>query len=180
MLATFVTSDPSKGYRALRQGRHSLSGMEYFVTFCTDRRQTVLASEVVAPVILSEIQRMEAEGIWEMRCAVVMPDHVHLLFQLGTILTLGRAIARLKSKSLVGLKACGGSHWQAGYFEHRVRPEENPLPLFLYIHLNPYKAGLLPVTSVWPWYHCRKEDLDWFSGYLDQGLPEPAWLNALP
>ena len=172
--------DPSKGYRALRHGRHSRDGVEYFVTFCTDQRQTVLASEAAAPVILAEIQKMETEGIWVMRCAVIMPDHVHMLFQLGSSLTLGRAIARLKSKSLLGLKVGGGSHWQAGYFEHRLRPDENPLPLFLHIHLNPYKAGLLPASSVWPWYRCRKEDMDWFSSYLNQGLPEPTWLNGLP
>lgn len=174
-----MTLDPHKGYRALRQGRHSLSGLEYFVTFCTEHRHVGLASKMVAPNIISEIQRMETEGIWNMRCAVIMPDHVHLLFQLGEKLTLGKATARLKSKSIAGLITCG-LRWQAGFFEHGLRPDENPLPLFLYIYLNPYKAGLLPATGRWPWYLCRKEDMDWFSTYLAQGLPEPAWLSDLP
>lgn len=156
-----------------------MSGTEYFVTFCTYQRQAGLASEVAAPGITTEIRRMDAEDIWNMRCAVIMPDHVHLLFRLGPTLALGRAIARLKSKSLVGLKA-GGLRWQEGYFEHRLRPEENPLPLFLYIYLNPYKAGLLPATSNWPWYLCRQDDMDWFSSYLSKGLPEPVWLAGLP
>lgn len=103
------------------------------MTFCTEQRRTGLASEVVAPGILAEIQRMETEGIWNMRCAVIMPDHVHLLFQLGEKLTLGKATARLKSKSIAGLKT-RGLRWQKGYFEHRLRPEENPLTLFLYIY----------------------------------------------
>ncbi|HQY05479.1 MAG TPA: hypothetical protein PLQ52_05410 [Lacunisphaera sp.] len=94
-------------------------------------------------------------------------------------MTLGRAIARLKSKSITGLKS-GGLRWQNGYFEHRLRPEEDPLPLFLYIFLNPCKSGLLPPKPRWPWYFCRQEDMDWFAGYLDQGLPEPVWLAELP
>lgn len=174
-----MTLDPSKGYRALRHGRHSQGGLEYFVTFCTEHRRPGLASELVAAGIIAEIQRMGIEGVWNMRCAVVMPDHVHLFFQLGEILTLGRTIARLKSKSIAQLKA-GDLHWQEGYFEHRLRPEEDPLPIFIYIYLNPYKADLLPVNARWPWYLCRKEDMDWLASYLDQGLPEPAWLADLP
>lgn len=174
-----MTLDPDKGYRALRHGRHSQGGIEYFVTFCTDQRHRGLASEAVAPGIITEIQQMAAEDVWNMRCAVIMPDHVHLLFQLGEKLTLGRTIARLKSKSITGLKAVG-LRWQSGYFEHRLRSEEDPLPLFLYIYLNPYKEGLLLPKAPWPWYLCRQEDMDWFAGYLDQGLPEPAWLADLP
>ncbi|MBP7481472.1 MAG: transposase [Lacunisphaera sp.] len=70
---------PDKGYRALRHGRHSHGGTEYFVTFCTDHRREGLASEAVAPGIIAEIQQMVTEYVWNMRRAVIMPDHVHLL-----------------------------------------------------------------------------------------------------
>ncbi len=122
---------------------------------------------------------METDAIWLSRCAVVMPDHVHLLLQLADKLTLGKAVARLKSKSGAGLKAAG-LRWQDGYYEHQMRPNEDRLPVFLYIYLNPYRANLLPAGKTWPWFVCGKADREWFIPMLDQGLPVPAWLADLP
>ena len=178
MLATLMTPDSSKGYRALRQGRYSQGGGEYFVTFCSADRQTGLTADSIAASILSEIGLMEAEHIWTVRCAVIMPDHIHLLIQLGEKLSLGRTIARLKSKSTKQLKPAG-LHWQEGYFEHHMRPNEERLPVFHYIYLNPYRAKLLPEEKTWPWFVCGPEDQAWFSSYLNQGLPEPTWLAGL-
>ena len=108
-----------------------------------------------------------------------MPDHIHLLVQLGEKLTIGKAVARLKSKSNAELKP-SGIRWQSGYYEHQMRPKEDRLPVFLYIYLNPYKAKLLSAEERWPWYSCAEENSRWFLPYLDEGLPEPAWLAGLP
>lgn len=122
---------------------------------------------------------METDSVWLSRCAVVMPDHIHLLVQLADRLTLGKAVARLKSKSAASLKAVG-IRWQDGYYEHQMRPKEDRLPVFLYIYLNPYRAALLPSQETWPWFVCCEADREWFIPMLDQGLPEPAWLADLP
>jgi REP element-mobilizing transposase RayT len=171
--------DPSKGYRALRHGRFSKSGDEYFITFCTEQRQSGLTTEPIAGVIVTEIKQMETEAIWSLRCAVLMPDHIHLLIQLGNVLPLGKSIARLKSKSSIHLKT-QKLRWQKGYYEHTMRTQEDRLPVFLYMYLNPYKANLLPVDCIWPWFICSAGDKAWFSDYLDKGLPEPTWMADLP
>lgn len=171
--------DPTKGYRSLLRGRSSQSGSEYFITFCTEHRLGGLSTLKIAPAILAELHRMEAEGVWFSRCAVVMPNHVHLLIQLADKLTLGKAVARLKAKSGSALKAAG-VRWQDGYYEHHMRPKEELLPVFLYIYLDPYRAGLLPAGKVWPWFDCSEEDRAWFIPMLDRELPEPAWLVNLP
>ena len=129
-----MTPEPGKGYQALRDGRHSQDGSVYFVTFCSAQRLVGLTKDSVGSVILAEIQEMDAEAVWTLRCAVIMPDHVHLLFRLGGKLSLGKAIARLKSKSSATLSA-GGLRWQTGYFEHHMRPKEDPLPVFIYVWL---------------------------------------------
>lgn len=171
--------DPNKGYRSLLRGRHSVVGAEYFITFCTESRRAGLAAEPVATRILAENCCMVAEGVWIARCAVIMPDHVHLLVRLGDRLALGRAVARLKSKSTAALNAFGLA-WQDGYHEHRLRRHDSPLPLFLYVYLNPYRAGLLSVEASWPWFLCGESDRQWFMPMLDKGLPEPTWLADLP
>jgi putative transposase len=171
--------DPTKGYRLLLKGRHSQVGAEYFITFCTEDRQVGLETETVASRILAELDHMELNGVWVARCAVVMPDHVHLLVQLGEKLSLGKAVARLKSRSSLLLKGIG-VRWQPGFHEHRLRPQENRLPLFLYIYLNPYRARLVPTDASWPWFVCGDRDREWFLPMLNKGLPEPAWLSELP
>lgn len=171
--------DPHKGYRSLLKGRHSRSGSEYFITFCTELRRRGLDAQPVAVMILAEIQAMETEDVWLPRCAVVMPDHVHLLVPLSDKLSLGKAVARLKSKSAASLRVAG-LRWQAGYYEHQMRPKEDRLPVFLYIYLNPYRAKLLTTRESWPWFVCGATDREWFMPMLDQGLPEPAWLADLP
>lgn len=53
------------------------------------------------------------------------------------------------------------------------------MPVFRYLYLNPYRAGLLSKNATWPWFVCGAEDQAWFTNYLDQNLPEPAWLSDL-
>jgi len=104
---------------------------------------------------------------------------VHLLVELGCILPLGRAVARLKSRIQVSDPNCQVA-WQAGYFDHRLRPKEDLLPFYFYIYLNPYRAGLIPAGKSWPWILCHETDRAWFMPLLGNELPEPAWLAALP
>jgi REP element-mobilizing transposase RayT len=108
-----------------------------------------------------------------------MPDHIHLLIQLGDVLSLGKCIARFKSKTVAALRL-EGMAWQPGYFDHRLRSREDRRPYFIYIYLNPYRAGLLLAESVWPGFLCGVQDAQWFMPYLSNGLPEPEWLAGLP
>jgi putative transposase len=91
--------DPHKGHAALRRGRVSISGAEYFLTVCTDEWRIGLTAPIIAESILAEARAMAADATWALRCAVVMPDHFHLLVVLGSRLTLGKAVARLKAKT---------------------------------------------------------------------------------
>ena len=135
--------DPTKGHAALRRGRVSIPNAEYFATVCSDQRSTGLASSAVASAILAEMRAMDSDKTWHLRCAVVMPDHVHVLFVLGERLPLGKSIARLKSKTKPPLATQASDlDWERDFYEHHVRPDEDHLALFLYIFLNPYRAGL--------------------------------------
>jgi putative transposase len=152
---------------------------EYFVTFCTEYRQKGLITPAVAEPILDELRAMQAEQLVSVRCATVMPDHVHALVRTGDSLSLGRVVARWKAQTVTALHAAG-LKCQRGFHEHRLRPDEARLPFFLYTFLNPYRAGLLEAKETWPWFVCSDDDREWFLPYLSAGLPEPAWLADLP
>lgn len=168
--------DPQKGHAALRRGRCSLPNREYYLTIGTDEKRTGLTLDKVAPAILAELHAMNADQTWQLRCAVVMPDHIHLLIVLGDRLSLGKTVARLKAKTAAFLVSVPGLRWERGFFDRTIRPDEDRLSLFLYIFLNPFREGLCERAARWPWYYCRPEDWAWFKGLLDEERPDPGWL----
>ena len=171
--------DPTKGHAALRRGRVSIPNAEYFLTICTDKRRPSLVTTDIAEAILTEVHAMDADGTWQLRCAVVMSDHIHLLVILGERLSLGKSIARLKSKTTAKLQTADAAFaWERDFYDHHVRPDEDHLALFLYIFLNPYRANLCVRGNRWPWYYCRDEDWAWFHGMLDADRPLPEWLKV--
>ncbi len=119
---------------------------------------------------------MQADGTYALRCLTIMPDHVHLLITLGERLSLGKTLSRLKAKTSASL----GAHnltWERGFFDHRVRPDEDRASIFHYIYMNPYRANLCAHTELWPWFQCADVDRAWFEPRLDDDLPSPTWLQ---
>ena len=170
--------DPTKGHAALRRGRVSIPHADYFLTVCTDQKRSGLASPIAASAILTEMRALDADHTWELRCAVVMPDHIHALTILGERLTLGQSIGRLKSKTKSSLHAVAASlDWERDFYDHHVRPDEDRLALFRYIFLNPDRAGLCATGDRWPWYYCCDDDWSWFKGELNTERPYPEWLR---
>ena len=171
-----MTRDPEKGHAALRHGRWTNAGADYFLTICTEAKGAGLTEPLVAEGILQEMHAMEADDCWFVRCATIMPDHVHLLLTLGPRLALGRSIQRLKAKTAACLRLCE-LQWERGFFDRQMRPDDDSLAVFLYIYLNPYRGGLIARTEKWAHYYCGLKDWEWFESYLDQDLPPPEWIQ---
>ena len=108
-----------RGYSALRRGRYSAPGCLYFLTICAVDRVKALTHQEVGTAIQEEIIKMSSEGVWQTRAFTLMPDHVHILADLGDSLSLSQAVARLKAKTRTSLLA-RGARWQVNYFDHRM------------------------------------------------------------
>lgn len=170
--------DPTKGHAALRRGRVSIPHADDVLTVCTDQKRSGLTSPIAASAILAEMRALDADRTWQLRCAVVMPDHLHVLAIFGERLTLGQSIGRLKAKTKSSLHAVAASlAWERDVYDHPVRPEEDHLALFLDLFLNPSRAGLCARGDRWPWYFCREEDWAWFKGLLTDNRAYPEWLR---
>lgn len=121
-------------------------------------------------------ERLEAESIWSVRTWAVMPDHVHVLFVLGPTATLEACMRLFKGRLSPALRSHQLS-WQDGCFEQRMRADEDRLPVFLYIFLNPYRANLLPTSERWPGSFCAPVDWSWFADVTNSSAPFPTWLS---
>jgi putative transposase len=164
-----------RGHSALRLGRHSVSGGEYFLTCCTAARQSGLESLIITARLLEIARGLSDDGTWLLRSAVIMHDHVHLLVVLGEHTVLSGALRLFKGRASPCLRGANLG-WERGYFDHRIRQKEDLLPVFLYIFLNPYRAELLKSDARWPGYYCGKEDWAWFSPLTNQECPVPEWI----
>jgi hypothetical protein len=105
-----------------------------------------------------------------------MPDHLHLLFSLGARHLLADCI-RLFKGPLTPIFRTQSLRWQDGYYEHHMRPDEDRLPVFLYIFLNTYRASLLFSSEKWQAYFCSPEDQSWFASLTNLDTPFPSWLT---
>jgi len=168
--------NPFKGYGALRKGRQSSPGADYFLTLCLQRPTSALNDSDVRLQCLTELHRLESNESFVLRCAVIMPDHLHLLITLGDRTSLSSLVRLFKGRMTLTLRRHEAT-WQPNFFDHCLHPEEDRLPVFLYIFLNPYRKRLIPVEQVWPGYYCAVEDWRWLGALTKERCPEPAWLS---
>ena len=168
--------DPIRKTTRLRWARISIPGAGYFLTICTRRREPVLTCPHQASRIESALRELGTVGDIDLHAATIMPDHVHLLFVLGSRLPVGRVMA--KFKTLARENDSAAWRWQQDGFEHRLRPEESEEDYGFYIFMNPYRACLLSTAERWPWWVCPKPARFLFTQHLStDGTPPIEWLD---
>lgn len=119
---------------------------------------------------------MHIAGDIELLAATVMPDHVHLLFTLGSRLRVGQVMGKFKSLARDMGKVPW--QWEQDGLEHQVRAFESIQDYAFYILMNPYRAGLCPLTAIWPWWLCPNPGVFRFMTALEQGNAVPStWLG---
>ncbi|MDQ3618455.1 MAG: transposase [Pseudomonadota bacterium] len=141
----------------LHRGRHSLVGAYYTVTAVARDRQPFLTGALPARALSDELRISADEGATEPIAWVIMPDHIHWLFRLRQG-SLGSCVQRFKSRSARSVNvACNskGTVWQAGYYDHRLRDEEDLATQARYIIANPVRRGLVQRIEAYPHWRCR-------------------------
>ena len=173
-------SCPTRETRNLRKGRISLPHARYFLTITTQQRKCGLVENPGIEALTLTLRSMQMGRDIDMHCATIMPDHMHLLFTLGTRLSLAQIVRKFKTQTKQPLEAhrlC----WQDNFFEHRIRPEV-PMEAFTrYIYLNPYRKNLLRLNSEWLGWILNRNYRPEFSEHLIEGkYPQPAWIDDDP
>jgi REP element-mobilizing transposase RayT len=127
-----------------------------FVTFKTDRRWQLppVARDIVFRCCLRENETMV-----DLHAAVVMPDHVHLIYSPlrrkdGWSYPVPEVMKTIKGRSArqinVTLKRTGPV-WQEEFFDHVLRSNDNLVDRVEYVCQNPVRAGLAKTELEYPW-----------------------------
>jgi type I restriction enzyme R subunit/putative DNA methylase len=108
----------------------------------------------LAEMVLEALEHRQQRGDWNLFEYVVMPNHVHLFFEL----VRGRLKHTLEDfKRWTGHQACklagikGERFWQREWFDHWSRSDEEDERIIEYIRRNPVAAKLVRAPSEWPY-----------------------------
>ena len=141
-------------YDDLRRGRYSEQQRAYFVTaVLTERERRYFADFSCARCVVAEMRDLHDDGTVSSLAWVVMPDHVHWLFQLGKNMDLSAAVKRFKACSarrVNGHLSQQGALWQKSFYDHALRQDEDIRDVARYIVANPLRAGLAERIGDYP------------------------------
>ena len=103
-----------------------------------------------------------------MHVAVVMPDHMHLIFTIlegeFTLPRIMKGIKGASSRRINQLLGRAGNLWQEESFDHVVRSHEWTQRKIEYVCNNPVRNGLVTDLNDYPWIW-----RSWIEG-LERGL----------
>lgn len=125
----------------------------YHVTACTEARRPIFRDFACARLLVAEMRRLHEEEILGSLAWVIMPDHLHWLFQLYEGETLSSIVKRVKARSSLAIGRhieLGGPVWQRGFHDHAIRRDEDILVVARYIVANPLRAGLVKHLGEYP------------------------------
>ncbi len=154
-------NDPVRARGARHAYRRKLPHMQrpgstLFVTFVTKERR--LLPEAARDVVLACCTFLHGTK-FQLHAAVVMPDHVHMLFTplrdaagayfgLAEIMNAVKGISSRRVNQLLGRS---GALWQTESFDHMLRSGERTREKAEYICANPVRAGLVERDDEYRW-----------------------------
>ena len=122
-------------------------GAQHFITMrCRERGTTPFANAVTAQKIIDSAIHYDIIKKWYIWCIVVMPDHVHLMITFD----LSKGITKTMQEWKTYHAKANSIHFQKGFFEHRIRNDQEFLYKCAYIRMNPVTKGLAAHPEDWP------------------------------
>ncbi|MGC1483879.1 MAG: transposase [Candidatus Acidiferrum sp.] len=118
----------------------------------------VLRKPAIANMVQESLLTFDSQR-YHLLAWVVMPNHVHVLFQPMNGWTVAKIVASWKK--FTARKICDHQRglgetpsdpiWHREYWDRFIRDQTHLVQAIEYIHLNPVKAGLVPTPESWPW-----------------------------
>ena len=148
-------SDMGQASVKLRQGRISVAGHIYLVTFTTAERNPHFKTWETASLAAGLLTEPTSWQRSRLLAWVLMPDHWHGLVQLGDSESLSACIGRLKGSTSRQLKLAHphlGRVWGPGFHDRAMRSDDDLRATARYLAMNPVRAGLVKRVGDYPYW----------------------------
>jgi putative transposase len=146
-------SDYRRPHRRLRDFDYSDPTQVYFVTTCARKNTAPFVDERLARVVIDALLWLRSERGVRLYAYCLMPDHLHVLLQLGSSnRPLGSALGSGKKFSTQASWEMGydGQLWQSRFYDHVMRTHEDGKRMARYILDNPVRRGLVGEAERFP------------------------------
>ncbi len=163
--------------------RFLVPGASVFFTVVTHERRRFLTDPLARRCLRKAIQTVRARYPFEIHAMVLLPDHLHAIWNLPLgDFAYALRWRRIKEEFTEHYLANGGAEgirsnsrhhrkergvWQRRFWEHTIRDEEDLEQHGNYIHYNPVKHGLTTRPCDWPfssfhrWLRLEAYQPDW-------------------
>jgi putative transposase len=138
----------------------------FFTTTNTSMGKRLLQSERNANLLIDVLRSLVAERRFQLHDFVAMPNHVHLLIEVDSGMTIEKAMQLIKGRFSHRLShefVFKGEVWQRGFTEVQVMNKQSFEAHRTYIAENPVKAGVAASAEEFPFCFCslarKKMDL---------------------
>ncbi len=140
-------------YNDLAKGRFSSVNQIYFITTVVNNRTKYFNNIYVARKVIKEMKYMHDEDYLHSIAWVLMPDHLHWIFQLAEKQDLPSVMGLFKGRSAKRVNEVmnlRGPFWQRAYYDHALRKGEDIKEISRYMVANPLRAGLVENIGDYP------------------------------
>jgi REP element-mobilizing transposase RayT len=142
---------------------------------CSILREPAIADMVQGAFLFFDAQR------YRLFAWVIMPNHVHTLFQPMSGWTVAKIVSSWKKFTATRISAhpgsanlpiggCGRPVWHREYWDRYIRNESHFQQTMAYMHANPVKAGLVGRAEAWRWSSASLQAVTQESG-VPGGMP---------
>ncbi len=168
--------------------RRYVPGGTYFFTVVTNQRRQLFGVERNFRLLGDKMRAVCCELPFQTVAAVLMPDHLHVLWTLPRGDTdYSTRWQRIKREFTYAYLAAGGREccvslsnrrhrnrgvWQRRFWEHTLRDESEFIDFCDYIHFNPVKHGYVRRVADWPY--------STFHRFVAAGEYAANWGKAVP
>ena len=142
--------------------RNRVPGGTYFFTVnLLERRERLLVEHIDA--LRDAVRQVHAQRPFHIDAWVVLPDHTHCVWTLppgdGDYSSRWKAIKIAFAKTLPGTERLSAVRerkgergiWQRRFWEHTIRDDSDYAAHVDYVHINPFKHGLVKRVTDWPY-----------------------------
>jgi putative transposase len=168
----------------MKYRRANSPGSSFFFTVVTFDRRKIFDNEQAVALLRRAIEVVRAQRPFKVEAAVILPDHLHMLWRLpdgdSDYATRWRLIKSYFTRRWPGARdypttlsrQSKGERavWQRRYWEHLIRDEADWRKHVDTIHYNPVKHGLTRAPGLWRYssFHTFVKQgyyaLDWGGG----------------
>ena len=151
--------------------RYYIAGRAVFVTVVTRKRLPWFADAAHVDLLMNAMQGVKEIHPYEHIAHVVLPDHFHWMFALIGDGNFSRVVAAIKRDITWRIKEAGqkvgAGLWQARFYDHVIRNDDDFSRHLDYIHYNPVKHGLAASAHVYAYSS--------FTRWVEQGVYPDNW-----